>query len=69
VTGRTRATLWRLGGRRVLRGVGREYRAASRRAARTRGFAAPAFAGCAFVDALVRRADHEATRRLATAPT
>jgi hypothetical protein len=43
------STVRRLGGRGVLRGVRREYRAASRRAARTRGFAAPAFAGCAFV--------------------
>jgi hypothetical protein len=42
--------LWQLGGRRVLRGVRREYRAASRRAARTRGFAATAFAGSAFVE-------------------
>ena len=42
-------SLRQLGGRGVLRGVRREYRAASRRAARTRGFAAPAFAGCAIV--------------------
>ena len=38
---------------------------ASRRAARTRGFAAPAFAGCAFIDRLVRGADHQARTRLA----
>ncbi len=38
----------------VLRGVRRRYRAASRRAARTRGFAAPALAGCAFVEEWVR---------------
>jgi hypothetical protein len=31
----------------------REYRVASRRAARTGGFAAPAFAGCAFVEGSV----------------
>ena len=43
-------SLRRLGGRGILRGVRREYRKASRRAARTRGFAAPAFAGCAFIE-------------------
>ena len=47
VSEQTQAPLRQLGGRGVLRGVGGT---ASRRRARTRGFAAPAFAGCAFVE-------------------
>ena len=46
----------------AFRGVRREYRVASRRAARTRGFAAPAFAGCAFVERGRHARDREGYR-------